>query len=447
MLLLNYYKIDPKKLEAPETFNTVQEAVNDFLFQNEIRSANDLRQMIEENLKKSELASRNPDLYQKYLAEIVRLKIITLPSLSYDEMLNFTKKHFVMALQNKDINIYNKYRVLLLKFDKSFRDDMKKDFIKALQENKEKIGAQQIVIKQGEKPKPPYAKYWLADYDEFLGAGAERDRLQRNRYLAQSTNARELDQSARIILHDLLLFYDTLKISSYQVGSLDNPSISTFTVDADLLATPPPGVKKTKPLVKSPPRTTAPYPQASRGPSPSQRPAVSTSRRPQPARSALRGDRTAATVPPAPTPSAPAPAPVEKQQPAVVNLKSQPAKKLPAKPQPVVPQKPRVDLKSVSDISKLSVNVLRRMAQDPYRAVGSLKSKIAKFISTSPMDKKQAQDNWRQSELYKLYIAMGQESMESKKPVAEVSKARQSQSKPYLSEDEFKAVVELSKMF
>jgi len=445
MLLLDYYNLDLKKIESPKTFQTVQGAVSDFLFQNEIRSANDLRLMIEKNLKKSELASRDSDLYQKYLAEIVRLKIITLASLSYDEMLDFTKKHFVMALHNKDINIYNKYRVLLLKFDKSFRDDMKKDFIKALQDNKEKIGAKQITVKQGEKPKPPYAKYWLADYNEFLGVGAGRDRLQRNRYLAQSTNARRLSQPERISLHDLLLFYDTLKISSYKVGSLDNPSISTFVPEVagfDILTTPPPGTKKTKPAAVARPGVSSALPSPVPGPSPRKQPTISESRRPLPAKTSLGGKPSA--IPRSP---ATAPVPTLPKQPDVVDLKNKPSVKPAVKPQQVIPQKPKINLDSISDISKLSVNVLRRIAQDPYRAVGSLKAKIAKFVSISPLDKEQAQNNWRQSELYKLYIAMGQESMEGKKPVAEVSKTRQSQGKPYLSEDEFKAVVELSKMF
>jgi hypothetical protein len=141
------------------------------------------------------------------------------------------------------------------------------------------------------------------------------------------------------------------------------------------------------------------------------------------------------------------PAVSAKPRPGVVDLKR--AEKVkPAAAAPTLPKKEiSFKLESIDSIKKLSDEHFRKISDDPNVAAERIKSEVARLTATSPMDRSRAKEAWQQSELYKLYIAMGEDGMRMGKPISEVVKSRKAMRRPYLSEEEFGAVVELSKMF
>ena len=51
---------------------------------------------------------------------------------------------------------------------------------------------------------------------------------------------------------------------------------------------------------------------------------------------------------------------------------------------------------------------------------------------------------WKQSELYGLYLDIGRQSMEQKKPIAEIIALGNQSGRPTLTEEEFKAISDLN---
>jgi len=204
-------------------------------------------------------------------------------------------------------------------------------------------------------------------------------------------------------LHDTLYFYDLLKISSWEVGALDNWGLEIFAPFVGLESSP----ARPEAAIKS----KAAKPPASEPTGAARKQPVSTGR----------------------------------PQPSVVDLKDTKGDQVVKKPASPAPEK--FTINSVASIANLSVGYLQGLSPDPHQAAEQIKRQIIKLIGVSPLEKSQAKNNWQQSPLYRLYIAMGEASMKTKKPIREVAAECQQNNQPYLTEAEFKAVVEISRIF
>ncbi len=100
----------------------------------------------------------------------------------------------------------------------------------------------------------------------------------------------------------------------------------------------------------------------------------------------------------------------------------------------------------LEELRYLSLNDFRRLSDSPQGATAKIKQKIDLLEKDSFAKKIQGIKNWRQNEVYKLYLAIGRESIEKNKGTKDIIKDRTNQNKPVLSEEEFEAVADLNEL-
>lgn len=99
----------------------------------------------------------------------------------------------------------------------------------------------------------------------------------------------------------------------------------------------------------------------------------------------------------------------------------------------------------VEEIGSLTLTDFRRLAATPKEAAEKVLEKIKILEQESFSQFIAATKAWQQSEVYWLYLELGQQSMESKKPMTEIIAARSASQQPTLTEAEFEAVSDLNK--
>ncbi|MBI5621718.1 hypothetical protein HY933_02540 [Candidatus Falkowbacteria bacterium] len=88
----------------------------------------------------------------------------------------------------------------------------------------------------------------------------------------------------------------------------------------------------------------------------------------------------------------------------------------------------------------------RKLSAEPNTAIMRIKDKIDLLAKESITQKFAAVQAWRASEVHRLYLALGKESLERKLPLAAIIADRQRQNQPWLSANEFLALGKLNKM-
>ncbi len=106
------------------------------------------------------------------------------------------------------------------------------------------------------------------------------------------------------------------------------------------------------------------------------------------------------------------------------------------------------DYKLVGPVEELAILTLvtfRRLGADPMRQAQKISDKINLLAKDSLVKKAKGLEAWRRSPLYKMYIAIGQASMEHEISVLEVIKQYQEQGKEIMTSLEFEAITDLNK--
>ena len=424
---LKKYKINKDDLLSQGSLPGLEKLSRDVIKYNYVEDAYDLLRMLDKQVDEEKIKQGDPVMYKKYLLIKRRFSFIALLSLTEEEALAFYRSNFVRYLDNEHIDIFAKTRARLISLPIDFRNAFKQKIINTLKQNKENIGSKNIGL-QG-KTVPSLVKHWVTDYNQFLGAG-KRDKLERFKYLNESPNCQGLSREDKNLLHDLFYFHDVLKISSYEVGALDNWGTELFTPFVESAESKRLGeTREVREITAGKPgRAGAP---------------PSTQPRPTSPPTAKAGAGRAQEGPPVATPPQPRPS-----QPEVVDLKKDEPAEMPPQPAPAKPAQTNViEISSHNDIAGISPSSLRQLADDPHQAAEKIKQQVFKLIGASPQEKSLAKEAWQKSPLYKLYIIMGEESMKSRKPIKEVSQELKNSNRPNLSEKEFKAVVEISRIF
>ncbi len=99
----------------------------------------------------------------------------------------------------------------------------------------------------------------------------------------------------------------------------------------------------------------------------------------------------------------------------------------------------------IDELREMSLLNFRRLSRNPRDAVLKIKKKISFLEEESYTKRFEGIKAWRQSPVNKLYLEIGQESIINKKPINVIIQNRKQARKPYLSELEFKAVMDLNK--
>jgi hypothetical protein len=158
---------------------------------------------------------------------------------------------------------------------------------------------------------------------------------------------------------------------------------------------------------------------------------------------------------PAPRPSVtpqpklqPKPQPKLEQKPeSKPNLQPAPMPTPPSQPKPEPKRSPgqRLTVQSVAEISQLNMQDFRAFGQFKHGA-GLVRDASRQLIETlEDVNASVIIEAWKKSEPYQLYIEIGRKSMMERKSVGQLARERKEEGKPYLTEEEFVAIADLSK--
>ncbi len=213
---------DPKIIEAVKW--RVERAVAFDLFS----EARLLADYLEKNLSAGAVGEPDDQLiYQELLA---KAKFIALPTLDKNEIVELLQENFTLIFEIPDYDLWGKVKEKLIataKFDD--RDILKKKIGAALLANDQPLTDDGMVL--GGAEVRGSVKNWLADARQTLGSG-KVEIVQLSQYLINSANTKKLSEEDRHKVDYLLKFYEKTKISSMELGGMEE--ITIFEVDGAL---------------------------------------------------------------------------------------------------------------------------------------------------------------------------------------------------------------------
>lgn len=363
-----------------------------------------------------------PETYVRYENLLKKIKFFTLEDLTKKEIEELYKNHILFAHKEELIalDLENKLRAKLLNMPYKQRDPFLADLRRALKQNEELLGEKDIRLGPEEKKEKPYLKNWLKDYELTVGAG-KHGKMEISDYLFKSPNARRLTSEERELLRKILEFYEKLKLEITDPDALSSYSLSTFGIKSvgtgfkrrfmpAYSAVPVVKVKPKIPLVKAAP----PRPVLSKEKISATRPVLR--KRVVPSVKIKPG----------------------KPEEMIVDLRKKREKEI-GGAKPISPVS-LAKLKNSKGLALLTLEDFRSFGKDAKAAAGFLLSRIKKLAQISSINRLACRDNLRKSALYKLYLEQGKESLDRSKAIDEIAEIRKSQGRPYLTEEEYKAV-------
>lgn len=99
----------------------------------------------------------------------------------------------------------------------------------------------------------------------------------------------------------------------------------------------------------------------------------------------------------------------------------------------------------VEEIRAFRINDFRNLADDPRRAVETLKLRIDGLEDESFLKKMEGITAWRDSEIYKTYLEIGRRAMTENKSIKKICDGLRESGENYLNEEEFYAVMDLNR--
>jgi len=114
------------------------------------------------------------------------------------------------------------------------------------------------------------------------------------------------------------------------------------------------------------------------------------------------------------------------------------------KPQVIDIKKPSRPLGPIDELEELTVKDFRRLGSTPQEAVNKIMEKVDLLEEDSFESRYRGIKAWKNSEVNKLYLDIGKESIDTDRSISEVVSARSSERRPALTMDEFKAVNDLN---
>jgi len=109
-----------------------------------------------------------------------------------------------------------------------------------------------------------------------------------------------------------------------------------------------------------------------------------------------------------------------------------------------IKQKPRI-ISPVEELGEMNINIFRRISNNPVESTQRIMNVINAFGKESILKKAEAIKNWRQSEIYKIYLMLGRESMEKGLPVSKIIEQKAIASEKTITLEEFQAISDLNK--
>ncbi len=218
---INLSKLTLQQIKSEAAFEEIKKQAEDFVFHQEVRESFELVKTFETIEKnnprfKYQLRDEKPKLYPQYLDLIVRLKLVCLPLLSYEEVAEFIEENFAKAMDDPDNDVEERIETRLMVLPEVIRDDLRELIYKALRSNEEKLGKDRIIIKREEDPQLPLIKNWLLDYNRTIGI-EKHSNIEKAQYISHNSNIARLSKPDKEKIHKLLRFYDEMKPATLQM--------------------------------------------------------------------------------------------------------------------------------------------------------------------------------------------------------------------------------------
>jgi hypothetical protein len=109
-----------------------------------------------------------------------------------------------------------------------------------------------------------------------------------------------------------------------------------------------------------------------------------------------------------------------------------------------VKQKPKV-ISPVEELGEINISIFRRISNNPIEAAQRIMDIINSFGKESVLKKVLAIKNWRNSEIYKIYLMLGRESMEKNIPVNKIIEQKILANEKTITLEEFQAISDINK--
>lgn len=211
----------------------------------------------------ADLEMTDQSLFAQYQQLITQLKWVACPLIKDDqEFLELIEKYFLEGLV-LDVNLID---LVTTKLELQFGVDLKEtidEILSALRKNKQRLGSQPISIKGESAPVRPWVRNWLND---FIGSVKVKNpsQVEKADYLFNNQNAKNLSESDRETLGNLLTFYNTFKLYTdglivREKGAPARPSpLATPSPSLSQPATLPAQPSPIRPLPPSPPEPSKP---------------------------------------------------------------------------------------------------------------------------------------------------------------------------------------------
>lgn len=99
----------------------------------------------------------------------------------------------------------------------------------------------------------------------------------------------------------------------------------------------------------------------------------------------------------------------------------------------------------VDELRALSLTEFRRLGANPQESADKVLAKIDLLEDQSLLKKAEGMAAWKQSEVNRLYLSIGERALAEKKPVNQVINELSTENKPYLTQVEFDEVADLNR--
>lgn len=98
----------------------------------------------------------------------------------------------------------------------------------------------------------------------------------------------------------------------------------------------------------------------------------------------------------------------------------------------------------IEEIRSMTLNDFRRLGSTPKQSIEKILEKISLLEEESFTKKTDAIKAWKENDVHRLYLKLGDQSMEERKPISEIIKERQQANQPTLTDEELEIIIELN---
>lgn len=109
-----------------------------------------------------------------------------------------------------------------------------------------------------------------------------------------------------------------------------------------------------------------------------------------------------------------------------------------------VKQKPKT-ISPVEELGEMNINIFRRISNNPVESTQRIMNVINSFGKESILKKAAAIKNWRKSEIYRIYLMLGRESIEKGLSVSKIIEQKAIAGEKTITLEEFQAISDLNK--